>query len=152
MTQSGTIDISIGPETPAQGEQSGITGSLVSTYGDNRYGSSIINLHLSGGTLNMSHISGFQTVTTHDLGGNNGLVKTDTDFSTGETDKLVITGTASGQHGILVASSGTATVGETQYIVSDASGNATFSLANPGGKVDAGVYLYELSSRGGRRH
>ena len=117
------------------------------SYWDVTRDSRLTDLHLSGGTLNMSHISGFQTVTTHDLGGDNGLVKADTDFSTGETDKLVITGTASGQHGILVASSGTATVEETQYIVSDASGSATFTLANPGRKVDAGVYLYELSSR-----
>lgn len=117
------------------------------SYWDVTRDSRLTDLRLSGGTLNMSHISGFQTVTTRDLGGNSGLVKADTDFSTGETDKLVITGTASGQHGILVASSGTATVEETQYIVSDASGNATFTLANPGGKIDAGVYLYELSSR-----
>lgn len=133
--------------TPSSGNRILVNLAGPASYWDVTRDSRLTDLHLSGGTLNMSHISGFQTVTTHDLGGNNGLVKADTDFSTGETDKLVITGTASGQHGILVASSGTATVGETQYIVSDASGNATFSLANPGGKVDAGVYLYELSSR-----
>lgn len=121
--------------------------SGTTSYWDVTQDSQLTDLSISDGTLNMKHTAGFQTVTTRNFGGQNGLFNADVDFMTGKTDKLIITDDASGQHSIYVASSGTATVNETEYLVSDASGKADFSLTAPGGKVDAGNYLYELQTR-----
>jgi len=71
----------------------------------------------------------------------------DADFSTGETDFLDITGTATGNHSLLVGSSGSEpTQANSLHLVHAAAGDAQFSLLN--GPVDLGAFSYGLVQRG----
>lgn len=72
----------------------------------------------------------------------------DTDIQGDKTDQIIISN-GSGAHKIDVRSSGAEPVREAMNtaIVRDDSAGATFSLANAGEKVDAGLYMYSLAKR-----
>lgn len=85
--------------------------------------------------LNVSHLSG------------NGRFLMGTNFATGQTDFLNVTGTASGNHALLIASSGVdPAAGQPIRVVQTAGGDAQFSLVN--GAVDLGTYSYGLAKSG----
>lgn len=100
------------------------------------------DLSLNGGVIKFGDPRAFHTLTVDNLSGN-GLFIMDTDFATGETDFLNITGTAEGNHELLVGSSGAdpLTDGRIQ-VVHAANGDAVFSLLN--GRVDLGTFSYGL--------
>ncbi|ROM94322.1 autotransporter outer membrane beta-barrel domain-containing protein [Pseudomonas brassicacearum] len=75
-----------------------------------------------------------------------GLFIMRTHFTTGETDLLNVTGTATGNHQLLITSSGVDPAsGEPITVVHTQGGDARFSLANADGAVDLGTYSYGLS-------
>ncbi len=75
-----------------------------------------------------------------------GLFIMRTHFTTGETDLLNVTGTATGNHQLLITSSGVDPAsGEPITVVHTQGGDARFSLANTNGAVDLGTYSYGLS-------
>jgi outer membrane autotransporter protein len=76
----------------------------------------------------------------------NGTFVMDADFSTGQTDFLEI-GTATGNHGLVVASSGNEPSEQNPlHLIHAAAGDASFSLVN--GPVAIGAFSYELVQRG----
>ncbi|QXH52988.1 autotransporter outer membrane beta-barrel domain-containing protein [Pseudomonas fakonensis] len=76
----------------------------------------------------------------------NGTFVMDADFSTGQTDFLNI-GNATGNHGLLVGSSGNEPSEQNPlHLVHADAGDAKFSLVN--GPVDIGAFSYELVQRG----
>lgn len=76
----------------------------------------------------------------------NGTFVMDADFSTGQTDFLNI-GTATGNHSLLVGSSGNEPSEQNPlHLVHADAGDAKFSLVN--GPVDIGAFSYELVQRG----
>lgn len=108
--------------------------------------SSVGSLALNAGSVRFGEAGQYQRLTVGELSGNGTFIM-DADFSTGQTDFLDVTGSATGQHSLLVGSSGADPVAESQlHLVHTASGDAQFSLLN--GPVDLGAFSYELVQRG----
>ncbi len=62
-----------------------------------------------------------------------------------EGDRLVVTGTAEGNHRVYVANTGVSPSGDTPLtLVTTGGGDASFVLGNEGGTVDVGTYEYTL--------
>lgn len=85
-------------------------------------------------------------LTVDNLTGNNGTLHMRTD---GVRFDQFVAKNANGSHGIMVESIGVepATGALDTFLVQTQNGNASFSLANPGAKVDLGVYNYALAER-----
>lgn len=108
--------------------------------------SQVGDLALNGGSVHFGEAGEFYTLQVDNLAGNGTFVM-EADFSSGQTDFLAITGNATGNHGLLISSSGRDPLGEASlHMVHAASGDATFSLV--GGPVDLGTYSYDLVQRG----
>jgi len=112
--------------------------------------SSVNALSLNGATVQMSDGSGgtFNTLTVGTLSGN-GTFYMNTDVAAAANDKLVVTeaGGASGDHIVHVRNTGSEPTSPNQLtLIETNGGDATFSAH--GGKVDIGVYSYQLSKIG----
>lgn len=109
------------------------------------------SLHASSAraeTIDLTSQPGF-TVKTVDWLEDGSTLKLKTDFATGRTDQVFIRYWTDGQYHIYVTPTGAKSgIPETNYLVrADEGGDATCALGNPGGKVDMGVYVYELARR-----
>jgi len=106
--------------------------------------SQVGDMVLNGGTVKFGADNAFYQLNVHNLSGN-GLFEIGTDFATGQSDVLNVTGTASGTHQLLIASSGNEPAnGQPVQVVHTAGGDATFALANANGEVDLGAFSYGL--------
>ncbi|WLI15459.1 autotransporter outer membrane beta-barrel domain-containing protein [Pseudomonas wuhanensis] len=100
----------------------------------------------NGGAVIFGADNAFYQLNVTTLSGNGRFVM-GTDFATGQTDLLNVTGTASGNHELLIASSGVdPAAGQPIRVVQTAAGDAQFSLVN--GAVDLGTYSYGLAKSG----
>ena len=97
---------------------------------------------------NAGTTSGFRTLCVEILNGTGSLFKVNTDIDADKSDQIIIT-QGEGIHRISVTPTGKEPSREAMdtFIVRQQDGTASFSLANPGGKVDTGLYLYELADR-----
>lgn len=103
-------------------------------------------LTMNGGRVSFGNIGEFHTLTLGSLSGNGTFVM-DADFASGQHDFLDITGNATGDHSLLVRSSGTDLQADASlHMVHADSGDARFSLE--GGPVDVGTYSYDLVPKG----
>lgn len=132
-----------------------LTGALMNvsslSIGDgslwNLTGNSLVgDLDLAGGTVKFGETNEFYQLNLDTLSGNGTFVM-GADFAAGLNDFLNITGDATGQHSLLVASTGLEPVspGDVQ-IVHTGGGDAQFSLV--GGAVDVGAWSYGLKQEG----
>ncbi|KIH84482.1 autotransporter outer membrane beta-barrel domain-containing protein [Pseudomonas batumici] len=104
--------------------------------------SQVTNLAMGGGSVQFGQPGNFYTLSVGNLSGNGNFIM-HTDFSTGQTDFINVTGTATGSHTLDIASSGADPLSNKQiHVVHTASGDAAFSLLN--GRVDLGTYSYDL--------
>lgn len=104
------------------------------------------DLALDGGTVQFGKPTEYQRLTLGSLQGS-GNFAMDADFAEGKTDFLDVTGTSSGNHGLLIGSSGEEPQQEGKLkVVQTADGGASFSLIN--GPVDLGAFSYELTKQG----
>ncbi len=106
--------------------------------------SSVGRLELVGGTVDLRGSSAeFHTLTLGELAGA-GTFALGTELASGRGDFLEITGTATGDHQLLVQNTGVDPVkgAGAQQVVHAASGDAQFSLI--GKQVDFGTFAYEL--------
>ncbi|WP_338523171.1 autotransporter outer membrane beta-barrel domain-containing protein [Pseudomonas batumici] len=102
----------------------------------------VTNLAMGGGSVQFGQPGSFYTLSVGNLSGNGNFIM-HTDFSTGQTDFINVTGTATGSHTLDIASSGADPLSNKQiHVVHTASGDAAFSLLN--GRVDLGTYSYDL--------
>lgn len=100
------------------------------------------NLNMAGGSVQFGQAGDYYTLSVENLSGNGNFIM-HTDFASGQTDFLDVTGTATGSHTLDVASSGADPLSDKQiHVVHTASGDASFSLLN--GRVDLGTYSYDL--------
>ncbi|HDC4249794.1 TPA: autotransporter outer membrane beta-barrel domain-containing protein, partial [Escherichia coli] len=87
---------------------------------------------------------GYQSLTTGSLSGN-GNFYMHTNVAAGQGDRLVVTGTAEGNHRVYVADTGVSPEAGTDLtLVTTGGGDAAFVLGNEGGMVDIGTYEYTL--------
>lgn len=102
-----------------------------------------IDLGADGGSMDT-------ILTVDNLSGSGGTFHMDTDIEGDLTDQIII-GQGTGSHGVYVNPTGAEPSREAMdsFIVRQERGNATFSLANKNGKVEHGIYFYELASRHG---
>lgn len=107
---------------------------------------SVANLAMAGGAVRLGAPDAFYRLSVENLSGN-GTFLMDADFSQGKVDFLDVTGTATGNHSLLVGATGADPVADSSlHVVHTAAGDAQFSLLN--GPVDMGTYTYELSQSG----
>ncbi len=102
----------------------------------------IADLSMDGGAIRFGEADAYHRLSVENLSGNGHFIM-DADFANGHTDFLDITGTASGEHTLLVGSSGADPAADGQlHIIHAAGGDAQFSLVN--GQVDLGTFSYDL--------
>ncbi|WP_085687094.1 MULTISPECIES: autotransporter outer membrane beta-barrel domain-containing protein [unclassified Pseudomonas] len=105
----------------------------------------IENLTLNGGTVRFGDDNAFYQLNVGRLAGT-GRFELGTDFATGQTDLLNVTGTATGRHELAISSSGVdPAAGQPIRVVQTAGGNAEFFMNRP---VDLGTYSYGLEKNG----
>ena len=108
--------------------------------------SSVGQLNMSGGSVRFGQPGDFYKLSVDELSGS-GTFYMEADFSKGQSDLIEVTGEASGQHEIVVHSSGADPLSDSSlHLVSIASGTAQFALQ--GGEVDLGTWSYGLSQEG----
>lgn len=108
--------------------------------------SQVGTLDLAGGQVTFGAGDAFYQLNLGTLTGNGTFVM-GTDFATGVTDFLNISGNASGSHQLLLASSGTEPLNAADvHIVHTGGGDAQFSLV--GDVVDVGAWSYGLKQEG----
>lgn len=108
--------------------------------------SSVENLSLSDGFVQLGDAASFYTLSVANLSGN-GTFKMDVDFGGAQTDFIDITGTATGSHQLLIGSTGTDPTADTSlHVVHADAGDSSFSLV--GGRVDLGTWSYDLVKQG----
>ena len=105
----------------------------------------VSDLSMNGGSIKFGEPTAYYTLSVGNLSGTGGTFYMASDFSTGQSDKLDVTGTATGSHQLVVASSGADPVdAEKLYLVHTPAGDAKFSLLND--RIDLGAYSYQLAS------
>lgn len=106
------------------------------------------DLAMTGGRIAFGDENSFYELNVQSLSGN-GEFYMASNFASGATDFLNVTGNASGTHGLMVGTSGTdpASV-ERLQLVHTGSGDAQFSLLNDRQEVDLGAYSYKLVKDG----
>lgn len=103
-------------------------------------------LDMKGGEVRFGDANQYQRLTLGELSGNGTFIM-DADFATGQTDFLEVTGDATGNHSLLVGSSGAEPVTpDAVQLVHVTQGDATFALV--GDSVDVGTFSYGLVQRG----
>lgn len=101
-------------------------------------------LNMDGGRVTMGPAGQFFQLNVGTLAGN-GTFAMNVDFAQNLHDTLNVTGTATGDHNLLVSSSGRDPVTPEQMtLVHTAAGDAKFALLN--GSVDVGAFSYALNS------
>ncbi|TCV68292.1 autotransporter outer membrane beta-barrel domain-containing protein [Pseudomonas fluorescens] len=108
---------------------------------------SVSNLTLnSGGTVRLGGNQEYFQLDVANLAGN-GRFEIGTDFNQGISDLLNITGSATGNHQLLVASSGLDPVNDASIkVVQSVASGAQYDLVND--RVDVGAYTYRLVKNG----
>lgn len=100
------------------------------------------DLSLAGGNVKFGETGTFYQLDVANLSGNGTFIMS-ADFATLTGDFLNVTGTSSGDHKLLIASSGADPLsGDRLHVVHTADGGAQFSLI--GDRVDVGTYSYSL--------
>src|SRR5690606_34757498 len=92
----------------------------------------------------------YKTLTLATLEGDGGEFQMNSNAAAGQSDQLVVTGSASGEHRLRVQDSGhEPDNARAMTLVRTPQGStAAFSLANKDGKVDIGTYRYQLMADG----
>lgn len=105
------------------------------------------NLTLAGGTVRLSEGPEYNRLTVNHLAGT-GQFDLRTDFGTGQSDFVDITGSSSGSYQLNVGSSGQNVSFQRIDVARTSDGGASFSLIN--GRIDLGAWSYGLASDDGR--
>lgn len=110
--------------------------------------STLQQLNVSEGRINLRGSNDhFNQLTVDSLRGN-GTFGLGTDLAAGLSDKLVVTGSASGQHQLAIHNTGTDVVQGSPpvAVVQTGGGDAQFGVI--GGQVDLGTFVYDLQQQG----
>jgi outer membrane autotransporter protein len=110
--------------------------------------SQVGDLALNGGTVKLGAGNAFYQLDVTNLSGS-GRFELNTNFATNQTGFLNVTGIATGDHQLLITSSGNEPAsGQPVQVVHTSAGDANFSLANASGVVDLGAFTYGLTQAG----
>lgn len=111
--------------------------------------SEVTDLHLNNSAVSLTNTNApYATLTiTGNLTGS-GIFNLNTNIAENKSDKIVVQGTAEGNHKIGVTNQGANVANGKVTLVETNGGNAAFSLTNPNNRVDLGAYQYFLTKEG----
>ena len=111
--------------------------------------SEVTDLHLKNSAVSLTNTNApYATLTiTGNLTGS-GTFNLNTNIAENKSDKIVVKGTAEGNHKIGVTNQGANVANGKVTLVETNGGNAAFSLTNPNNRVDLGAYQYFLTKEG----
>lgn len=111
--------------------------------------SEVTDLHLNNSSVSLTNTNApYTTLTiTGNLTGS-GTFNLNTNIAENKSDKIIVKGTAEGNHKIGVINQGANVANGKVTLVETNGGNAAFSLTNPNNRVDLGAYQYFLTKEG----
>lgn len=111
--------------------------------------SEVTDLHLNNSAVSLTNTNApYTTLTiTGNLTGS-GTFNLNTNIAENKSDKIVVQGTAEGNHKIGVTNQGANVANGKVTLVETNGGNAAFSLTNSNNRVDLGAYQYFLTKEG----
>ena len=110
--------------------------------------SSLNNLDANNSEITFTPTSEYKTLTIKDKLTGSGTFNLNTNIAENKSDKIVVKGTAEGNHKIGVTNQGANVADGKVTLVETNGGNAAFSLTNPNNRVDLGAYQYFLTKEG----
>ena len=110
--------------------------------------STLNNLDASNSEITFAPTSEYKTLTIKDKLTGSGTFNLNTNIAENKSDKIVVQGTAEGNHKIGVTNQGANVANGKVTLVETNGGNAAFSLTNPNNRVDLGAYQYFLTKEG----
>ena len=110
--------------------------------------STLNNLDASNSEITFAPTSEYKTLTIRDKLTGSGTFHLNTNIAENKNDKIVVKGTAEGNHKIGVTNQGANVANGKVTLVETNGGNAAFSLTNPNNRVDLGAYQYFLTKEG----
>ena len=106
------------------------------------------NLDASNSEITFAPTSEYKTLTIRDNLTGSGTFNLNTNIAENKSDKIVVQGTAEGNHKIGVTNQGANIADGKVTLVETNGGNAAFNLTNPNNRVDLGAYQYFLTKEG----
>ena len=110
--------------------------------------SALNNLDASNSEITFAPTSEYKTLTIKDKLTGSATFNLNTNIAENKSDKIVVKGTAEGNHKIGVTNQGANVANGKVTLVETNGGNAAFSLTNPNNRVDLGAYQYFLTKEG----
>ena len=110
--------------------------------------STLNNLDASNSEITFAPTSEYKTLTIRDNLTGSSTFNLNTNIAENKSDKIVVQGTAEGNHKIGVTNQGANVANGKVTLVETNGGNAAFSLTNPNNRVDLGAYQYFLTKEG----
>ena len=110
--------------------------------------STLNNLDANSSEITFTPTSEYKTLTIKDNLTGSSTFNLNTNIAENKSDKIVVKGTAEGNHKIGVTNQGANIANGKVTLVETNSGNAAFSLTNPNNRVDLGAYQYFLTKEG----
>ena len=110
--------------------------------------SSLNNLDANNSEITFTPTSEYKTLTIKDNLTGSSTFNLNTNIAENKSDKIIVKGTAEGNHKIGVTNQGANVANRKVTLVETNGGNAAFSLTNPNNRVDLGAYQYFLTKEG----
>ena len=133
------------PDSPVKNE---INLSMSTSQWSFNKSSALNNLDASNSEITFAPTSEYKTLTIKDNLTGSGTFNLNTNIAENKSDKIVVKGTAEGNHKIGVTNQGANVANGKVTLVETNGGNAAFSLTNPNNRVDLGAYQYFLTKEG----
>ena len=133
------------PDSPVKNE---INLSMSNSQWSFNKSSTLNNLDANSSEITFTPTSEYKTLTIKDNLTGSSTFNLNTNIAENKNDKIVVKGTAEGNHKIGVTNQGANIANGKVTLVETNGGNAAFSLTNPNNRVDLGAYQYFLAKEG----
>lgn len=133
------------PDSPVKNE---INLSMSNSQWSFNKSSTLNNLDANSSEITFTPTSEYKTLTIKDNLTGSSTFNLNTNIAENKNDKIVVKGTAEGNHKIGVTNQGANVANGKVTLVETNGGNAAFSLTNPNNRVDLGAYQYFLTKEG----
>lgn len=135
-------------ENPDRSVKNEINLSMSNSQWSINKSSTLNNLHANNAEITFTPTSEYKTLTIKDNLTGSSTFNLNTNIAENKSDKIVVKGTAEGNHKIGVTNQGANVANGKVTLVETNGGNAGFSLTNPNNRVDLGAYQYFLTKEG----
>ena len=135
-------------ENPDRSVKNEINLSMSNSQWSINKSSTLNNLHANNAEITFTPTSEYKTLTIKDNLTGSSTFNLNTNIAENKSDKIVVKGTAEGNHKIGVTNQGANIANGKVILVETNGGNAAFSLTNPNNRVDLGAYQYFLTKEG----